>query len=117
MPGHKYRNEVEMQTASIRALYSRGWLDAEQTRLAEELALVALLYPEARTIEEFASLGTPEAHAFDHLQPGLQDAIFGICVEGKGLEQFEKEQGWPARSAKVMLRAGLDAYEELASEA
>lgn len=109
----KYLSEFETQMATINRLGVRGWLSADYIKLAGDIAVVALTFEDARTIEKFASLDCPEARAFDKLQVGLQDAVFGICVEGQALEEFEKAIGWPPRSAKVLLRAGLEAYEEL----
>jgi hypothetical protein len=46
-----------------------------------------------------------EALAF--VGPDLCDVLIDICCYLKGLQQVEQEQGWPPRSAKLMLRTGL----------
>lgn len=40
--------------------------------------------------------------------PGLADVLVAVCCEETGLEAVEKRLGWPARSAKVVLRLALD---------
>ncbi|MEP0943123.1 MAG: DUF6456 domain-containing protein [Rhizobiaceae bacterium] len=39
--------------------------------------------------------------------PDLTNVLIDICCYLKGLQQVEREQGWPPRSAKLMLRTGL----------
>ena len=39
--------------------------------------------------------------------PDLSDVLIDVCCYLKGLQQVEREQGWPPRSAKLMLRTGL----------
>lgn len=46
--------------------------------------------------------------ALDAVGPGLADILVAVCCEERGLEAVEKRLGWPARSAKVVLRMALD---------
>jgi len=46
--------------------------------------------------------------ALDAVGPGLSHILVAVCCEEIGLEAAEKRLGWPARSAKVVLRLALD---------
>jgi hypothetical protein len=45
--------------------------------------------------------------ALGALAPPLRRAISALCLEDAGLEQFERREGWPPRSAKVVLKLAL----------
>ena len=51
------------------------------------------------------------AQAARAMGPDLADVVIDVCCFEKGLERIEQERGWPIRSAKLMLRAGLLALE------
>ena len=53
------------------------------------------------------------ARLHEALPRDCADVVLDVCGLEKGLQQIESERGWPRRSAKLVLRIGLDRLAEV----
>jgi hypothetical protein len=47
-------------------------------------------------------------HALDQMGPEFSGLVIDVCCFLKGLEDVERERGWPRSTARVVLQLGLD---------
>lgn len=53
------------------------------------------------------------ARVYEALPRDCAEVVLDVCGFEKGLQQVETERGWPRRSAKLVLRIGLDRLAEV----
>jgi len=53
------------------------------------------------------------ARIHEALPRDCAEVVLDVCGLEKGLQQVETERGWPRRSAKLVLRIGLDRLAEV----
>jgi hypothetical protein len=120
-------NEAESPIGRFLAI---GMIDAAQFAAAEKLrrdfTLAQLMPRLAADWSAPAASGKRGANGAQHISdtvlaakqrfsnamravgPGLSDLLFDVCCYLTGLESVESTQGWPRRSAKVVLQLALD---------
>lgn len=120
-------NEAESPAGRF---FATGMIDATQFAAAEKLrrdfTLAQLMPRLAADWSAPAASGKRGADGIQHISdtvlaakqrfsnamravgPGLSDLLFDVCCYLNGLETVETQQGWPRRSAKVVLQLALD---------
>ena len=125
------RNVVVNEAESpIGRYFAHGAIDAVQFAAAEKLrrdfTLAQMMPRMAADWSAPAASGRRGANSAQHISdtvlaakqrfsnamravgPGLSDLLFDVCCYLNGLESVETAQGWPRRSAKVVLQLALD---------
>lgn len=94
----------------LHADFTRGGLQPRLT-MAWEPRIAGRQKGEAGTARELTDTALAArlrvAHAIAAIGPELSGVALDVCCFMKGLETVERERQWPARSAKLMLRAAL----------
>lgn len=63
----------------------------------------------ASDLSDSAADARRKLNALASAMPGdCWNVVLDICCFGKGVQEIEQERGWPRRSAKLVLRIGLD---------
>ncbi|MEM8854925.1 MAG: DUF6456 domain-containing protein [Pseudomonadota bacterium] len=101
--------------------YERGHQRARTTQAWDASCVRGSTRRDGMTVSEAASDARRRVEkALAAVGPGLCDVLVGVCCDQLGLEAVEKQNRWPARSAKVILRLALDrlaAHYGIAAEA
>jgi hypothetical protein len=109
--GRPLIDPVHLQAGErLRADFTRAQLMPRTT--SNWSAAVALDGRSANTAATFtdAVIGARQnvRHALEAVGPEFGGLLLDLCCFLKGLEDIERERGWPPRSAKVVLQLGLD---------
>lgn len=107
------RHQVEAGER-FRRLVDRARL---QPRLTMTYSAAHTAGRDARSAGEIGDMAADARRALNELlrqlPPDCAGVVLDVCGFEKGLQQIELERGWPRRSAKLVLRIGLDRVAEL----
>ncbi|MBD9371488.1 hypothetical protein IB238_02385 [Rhizobium sp. ARZ01] len=91
----------DFNRAGLQPRLTMAWEPRLASRTGGELG-------QAREISDTAAAARQRLQrATEAMGPELSGVAFDVCCFTKGLETVERERQWPARSAKLMLRAAL----------
>lgn len=88
------------------------WISDNEMEFLEEL-LLDYEESEAETFNSWCSQRTTFSREMALLPQRVSMAVFQIACKAQGFEEHEKEHGYPARSAKLLLRVGIDELYDL----
>lgn len=109
--GERYLPESAITAGDrLHADFTRGGLQPRMT-MSFEPRIAGRLKGEAGAARELTDTALAArlrvARAVEAIGPELSGVALDVCCFMKGLETVERERQWPARSAKLMLRAAL----------
>jgi Domain of unknown function (DUF6456) len=97
--GERLRRDLHLAQTLPRVTSNWSSLAVDASRISESMLLSERSIAAKLRVER----------AFRAIDPSFSGILIDICGFAKGLDLVERERGWPARSAKLVLKFALDA--------